>query len=162
VSMNSPQGEGESPETASRWALIRDLLTFQLKLAIDAFRDLLLVPVSLAAGIFDLMTGGERPGERFYAVIRLGRRSERWINLFGTVEDPKEDDLPSLDALVGQVERRVVEQVAQGGMTASAKQAIDRSLDRLSEGVGPRSESSRSEDRERAANDHDPERDPRE
>jgi hypothetical protein len=160
--MNSPQGEGESPETASRWALIRDLLTFQLKLAIDAFRDVLLVPVSLAAGLFDLMTGGERPGERFYAVIRLGRRSEHWINLFGAVEGPKEDDLPSLDALVDQVERRVVEQVAQGGMTASAKQAIDRSLDRLSEGVGRRSESSRSEDRERAANDHDPERDPRE
>jgi hypothetical protein len=160
--MNSPQGEGESPETASRWALIRDLLTFQLKLAIDAFRDVLLLPVSLAAGIFDLMTGGERPGERFYAVIRLGRRSESWINLFGAVEDPKEDDLPSLDALVAQVERRVVEQVAQGGMTASAKQAIDRSLDRLSGGVGRRSESSRSEDRERAANDHDPERDPRE
>jgi hypothetical protein len=160
--MNSRQTERESPDTESRWDLIRDLLTFQLKLAVDAFRDVVLVPVSLAAGVLDLVTGGERPGERFYAVIRMGRRTERWINLFGAVEDPEEHDLASLDALVGQVERRVVEQVAHGGMTASAKQAIDRSLDRLSEGAGRRSESSRSEDGERAANDLDPERDPRE
>ena len=119
-------------EAGSRWELIRDVLVFQLKLGIDALRDVALVPISLVAAVVDLATGGDRP-ENFYEVVRLGRRSERWINLFGTVDPPEEqDDLPSLDSLVGQVERLVVEQYERGGVTASAKEAIDRSLDRIS------------------------------
>jgi hypothetical protein len=121
-----------SPAT-SRWELIRDIVIFQLKLAIDELRDVVLVPISLVAGITDLVSGRERPRSSFYEVVRLGRRSERWINLFGASEELEEDDLPSLDSLVGQVERLVVEQAEQGGATASAKEAIDRSLDRIGE-----------------------------
>ena len=137
--MSSP--DSDPPETPSdsesRWELIRDLLIFQLKLAIDAFRDVILVPVSLVAGAVDLATGNDRQSANFYEVVRLGRRSERWINLFGAVEgpaeDPSQDPEPTLDSLVGQVERLVVEQAEHGGVTASAKDAIDRSLDRITE-----------------------------
>ena len=108
-------------------------MIFQLKLAIDALRDIVLVPVSLVAGIMDLVAGGDRQGENFYHVLRLGRRSERWINLFRIAGEPDEDDAPSLDSLVGQVERLVVEQAEHGGVTAAAKGAIDRSLDRIGE-----------------------------
>ena len=128
--MSSP----DSPphEARSRWGLIRDVLVFQLKLGIDALRDVALMPISLVAAVVDLAKGGDQP-KSFYEVVRLGRRSERWINLFGAVEPPEEDDLPSLDSLVGEVERLVVEQVERGGVTASAKDAIDRSLDRISD-----------------------------
>jgi hypothetical protein len=121
-------------EAESRWELIRDLVVFQLKLALDALRDVLLVPVSLVAGIVDLVSGGEPPGKNFYGVVRLGRGTERWINLFGAVEEPEgEEAVPSLDSLVGQLEHLIVDQVERGGVTASAKDAIDRSLDRITE-----------------------------
>ena len=108
------------------------MLVFQLKLGIDALRDVALMPISLVAAVVDLAKGGDQP-KSFYEVVRLGRRSERWINLFGAVEPPEEGELPSLDSLVGEVERLVVEQVERGGVTASAKDAIDRSLDRISD-----------------------------
>lgn len=120
-----------TPESRSRWELIRDVVVFQMKLAVDASRDIALVPVSLVAGVVDIVTARGRRGENFYAVLRLGRRTERWINLFGAAEEPAGDEVHSLDALVGQAERLLVEQYERGGVTAAAKEAIDRSLDRI-------------------------------
>ena len=117
-------------EAATRWELIRDALVLQIKLAVDALRDLVVSPVSLVAAAIDLVRGGERPGDLFYAVLAAGRRSEEIINLFG--EADRAGGRPaSLDALVAHVEKLVVEQYERGGITASAKAAIDRSLDAL-------------------------------
>jgi hypothetical protein len=117
----------------SRWELIRDLAVFQLKLVIDALRDVALSPISLVAGVFDLVKGADRPGRYFYRVLLAGRRSEAWINLFGEADRvaprPTDAESASLDALVERVEQRLVEQVERGGVTASAKRAIDRCLD---------------------------------
>lgn len=153
--MHVHSSDPDPPDATSRWELIRDLLIFQLKLALDALRDIVLVPVSLVAGIVDLAWGGDPPGKNFYEAVRFGRRTERWINLFGAVETDEEADeteaLPSLDSLVGQVERLIVDQAEQGGMTASARDAIDRSLDRISDarGKGGRREASSAEIAER-------------
>lgn len=119
--------------TATRWELLRDLTAFQLKLALDALRDLVLSPLSLVAGVWDLVAGGERPG-RFYQVLRAGHASEAWIDLFGAARrDEPGDATPraGADAVVARVEKLVVEQYERGGITASAKAAIDRSLDAL-------------------------------
>jgi hypothetical protein len=127
-------------EAPTRWELIRDVLVLQVKLAVDAIRDLVLSPVSIVAGILDLLAGGERPGRLFYSVLLAGRRSERIINLFGDADrvqprppGPASADPAALDVLVARVERMLVEQVERGGMTASAKAAIDRSLDALAQ-----------------------------
>jgi hypothetical protein len=126
-------------ESPTRWQLIRDLLVFQVKLLADALRDLVLSPVSLVAGAIDLLGGGERPSRYFYDVLRMGRRSEEVIDLFGAADrvTPVDRERPrggpaSIDAVVGRLERVLVEQVERGGVTASAKAAIDRSLDALS------------------------------
>ena len=125
-----------SAATPTRWELIRDLAVFELKLVIDALRDLVLSPISLVAGVFDLLRGGERPGRYFYDVLVAGRRSEAWINLFGEADRvaprPADAESASLDALVERMEQLLVEQVERGGVTASAKTAIDRSLDAIS------------------------------
>lgn len=124
-------------EAPTRWELIRDIAVFQLKLALDALRDLVLSPVSLVAGVADLVAGGERPGRRFYGVLLAGRRSERLINLFGEADrvaprpGGREAEGASLDALVARFERVIVEQYERGGITASAKATIDRSIDAL-------------------------------
>lgn len=125
-------------EAPTRWELIRDVLVLQLKLVADALRDLLISPASIVAGVLDLIQGGERPGRLFYAVLAAGRRSEQIINLFGEAErEPTRSaaaDPASIDAVVGRLERMIVEQYERGGITASAKTAIDRSLDALSRG----------------------------
>jgi hypothetical protein len=124
----------DEPEQApddGRWLLIRDVAVFQLKVLLDAARDVALIPFSLLAAFVDLISGGERPGRLFYELLRLGRASEGWINLFGEA-DPQAGDDPkpqNVDAMVGRLEALLVEQVDRGGVTASAKTAIDRTLD---------------------------------
>jgi hypothetical protein len=128
-----------APEVSDRWEFLRDVLVFQMKLFLDAIRDLMLSPVSIVAGVIDLISGHEPPGRYFYRVLAFGGRTETWINLFGKPGRPDEpggDESITIDSLVGQVERLVVDQYERGGVTASAKQAIDRSLDAISRKAG--------------------------
>jgi hypothetical protein len=123
-------------ETDGRWELIRDAIVFQIKLALDAFRDLAFSPISITAAVVDLITGGNNPGRYFYAVLALGGKTESWINLFGAPRLEGRNELTAqgqtIDSLVKQVESLVVEQYERGGLTSSAKEAIDRSLDAIS------------------------------
>ena len=76
----TPEANGDHPD---RWTLIRDLFVFQAKLLVDGLRDLLLVPASLVAGIWSLVSGeNDRPGPQFYKLVSLGKQSELWIYLF--------------------------------------------------------------------------------
>ena len=133
--VNSPN----SPEAPGRWTLIRDLAVLQVKLVIDGFRDLVLVPASLVAGIISLASGGSGgPGPQFYRLLSYGRQSERWINLFGALENaPPElkDAEPftnaDMDKIVGRLETFVVDEHRRGGITAQAKERIDKALDAL-------------------------------
>ena len=68
---------------SSRLQLIWDVLMFQFKLVADGLRDVLLSPISLISALIGLLAGGEHPDRYFRQVLRLGRRSEIWINLFG-------------------------------------------------------------------------------
>jgi hypothetical protein len=127
--------ENDGPD---RWTLIRDVAVFQVKLLFDGFRDLLLLPVSLVAGILSLVRGGARPGPEFYELLRVGHRSERWINLFGAasrVHGPAADDdkfpIEDVDKMVSRVEAFVVDEYRKGGVTAQAKDRLDSALNVL-------------------------------
>ena len=56
------------PETApaakehDRSVVVRDMLVFQLKLVVDGLFDLVLLPVSLIAGLVGVIRGGPDPG----------------------------------------------------------------------------------------------------
>jgi hypothetical protein len=106
-----------------------------VKLIADGILDLLFVPISLGAAIVSMMKGGPRPGTEFYDVLRLGRQSERWINLFGAashVHGPEAGDnkLPGedIDKLVSRIESFVVDEYRSGGVTTQAKEKFDRAL----------------------------------
>jgi len=123
------------PEAPGRWELLRDVLVFQLKLLLDAFRDVVMSPISLVAGAIDILSGDEPTGRAFYRVLAFGRRTDTWINLFGTPAAPHHaggDEEVTVDSLVSHMERLVVAEYERGGVTASTKQAIDRSLDVIS------------------------------
>ena len=115
-----------------RAQLIRESLLFQLKLIADGMRDFLLVPVSLVATVVGLIRSSENPEEEFNRVIDLGRKSEQWINLFGT-HDPIHEagDAGSIDRLVTRAEDVVREQVKSGEVSQSASSAIERALNSL-------------------------------
>ena len=131
------QAEVESG-ALNRRDLIRDIAVLQVKLVVDGFRDLLLVPVSLIVGLISLVTGGPNPGIEFYELLRLGKRSEKWINLFGAaermpVEALQERPLPvgDIDEMVTRVESFIVDEYKTGGVTKQAKERLDQALDIL-------------------------------
>jgi hypothetical protein len=70
----------------ARWVLLRDLLIFQIKLALDGMKDLIFMPISIVAAALDILVPTARPGSRFYAVLRLGERFDRWLSLFGAAQ----------------------------------------------------------------------------
>jgi hypothetical protein len=88
-----------------RLGVFRDIVVFQAKLLVDGLRDVLLSPLSIGAALIDLLIPGDDGGKRFYAVVRFGRRTERWINLFGAADRSDPDIAPQgADALVGEIE----------------------------------------------------------
>ncbi len=123
----------------SRWNLIRDVAVFQLKLFLDGLRDLVLVPISLGLAALDLLGVGARAGHHFYDLLRVGKKTERFIDLFGAADraDPFAslgNGAPSVDAVVARMEGVIRREYERGGMTSSAKKAVDRALDGLQRG----------------------------
>jgi hypothetical protein len=109
--MTEPQTHSPGPEQAlepeqahhdSRFRLVWQVLLFQFKLAADGLRDLLLVPISLGAGILGLLAGGDEPDQYFRRLQRFGRRTDLWINLFGQYRHG-----PTSDKLVKPLEDSV-------------------------------------------------------
>jgi hypothetical protein len=107
----------------TRWVILRDLLIFQVKLVLDGGKDIVLAPVSIVAVALDLLSPGGRPGHRFYAVMRLGERFDRWLSLFSAADkaDAYQDGLfgasrAGSSSLLGRLEQIVIgheEEVAE-------------------------------------------------
>ncbi|MEJ2383188.1 MAG: hypothetical protein P8Y54_02200 [Xanthomonadales bacterium] len=119
-----------------REQLLRDVFILQLKLIADGFRDALLIPISLVAAVLGLVRGGDGCDVEFRRVIDLGKRSERWINLFGE-QEPLTPDSPvgSIDRVLEQVESVVVEQRRKGKSAAEIRDAIRAALQRETDGA---------------------------
>lgn len=128
--------ERENPE-AERWTMLRDLGVLQVKLIVDGLRDLVLVPLSLLAGVISIASSKDgRPGPQFYHLLAWGKESEVWINLFGAVKNsPEKIEQPrpfgdqDIDDIVGRLESFVVDEVKRGGVTTQAKERLDKILD---------------------------------
>lgn len=71
----------KSVVVATRGVAVRDFLVFQVKLALEGFRDLLAINISLIAIIVDILSGRGRQPRRFYAVVRWSRRFDGWLRL---------------------------------------------------------------------------------
>jgi hypothetical protein len=75
--------------------IFRDVVIFQVKLFLDGVKDIILSPLSIIAAAADVISPTDRVGKRFYHVMLIGERIDRWLNLFGAAEhaDPGEDGL---------------------------------------------------------------------
>jgi hypothetical protein len=127
----------EFQENSSYRILLRDVAVLQVKLLVDGLRDLVLVPASLIAGIVSIVKSSNgKPGPQFYELLRAGKHSERWINLFGALRNSPEDINPAsafgetdIDDIVTRVEAFVIDEYKRGGVTAQAKARIDKALE---------------------------------
>lgn len=80
-----------SGEEMSRGVLVRDLILFQIKLALDSLKDIALLQASLVAAVLDLVFMPLTRGRLFYAVLRFSERLDLWLNLYGAAEGAQRD-----------------------------------------------------------------------
>jgi hypothetical protein len=121
------------------WTLRRDIAVLQVKLLVDGARDLILVPASLIAGIVSLAKSRDgKPGPEFYMLIGVGKQSERWINLFGALKNAPPEVMEQnsfgdadMDQIVSRVESFVVDEYKRGGVTAQAKERIEKAMEAM-------------------------------
>ena len=125
--------EGAPPDApdnrqASRLHLMWDVLVFQFKLAADGLRDVLLSPLSILAAIMGLVAGGDDPYRYFRELLRLGRRSEIWINLFGYRKHQG-----TSDDLIAPIKDRVLTEAQFNPWLSRAGTKLNRRLDDVGE-----------------------------
>lgn len=94
----------DTPKKGSRLRLLRDVLVFQLKLAMEALLDITLIPVSLGAAGLDFVLGNWREPRWFHRVLRFGERCERRIDLWGVPTPGSELPRSDADVLVRGIE----------------------------------------------------------
>jgi hypothetical protein len=144
--MDDPQQEtdqpGEDSRERSRLQLILDVAVFQFKLAADGLRDLVLVPLSLISGVMGLFAGGEDPYRYYRQVLRFGRRSEIWINLFG-----HRSHRGTSDELIAPIKDRVMTEAERNPWISKAGEGLNRRLDSMEEKI--RASGSRGKDENR-------------
>ena len=85
-----------------------------------------------------LAKSGRGGGTEFHDLLRLGRKSERWINLFGAADNSpsvEDEDVEfsnaDIDGLVSRVESFVIDEYRKGGVTKQAKVGLDKAIDSL-------------------------------
>ena len=93
-------------DNSAVWPRIRQVLIFQIKLYVDALRDLLFSPLSILALVMDLLTGQHGEHSYFQRLLRLGRRTEYTINLFNQY-DEQAPGQPSIDGMLDRAEEKL-------------------------------------------------------
>ncbi|MEH6556743.1 MAG: hypothetical protein V7459_03680 [Oceanicoccus sp.] len=154
------KNDADPPEflTPTRFTLFSDAIIFQIKLGLDAGRDLILSPIAIVCTVIDLIRGPGKKRGYFHRLMNIGHRTDVWLNLFGphSLEQAQENkaekeqttnDLSvtpevesNVDQLIFTIETILKEQHSQGGLTASAKLAIDSYLEKIhkAENVQPK------------------------
>ncbi len=112
------------PHHDARIRLILELGVFHLKLFVEAARDVFLSPVSIIAVIMGLVAGGDKPDMYFRRVQRFGRRTDTWLNVFGTRHRG-----PSADEIVRPIEEKLFAQTKSGGRLVRGADQVNQLLD---------------------------------
>lgn len=100
--------------------LMRDLAIFQVKLLLDGLKDIVLAPLAVVVALVDMLFPGAERGHRFYALMRLGERFDRWLNLFSGAERAERssdglfgDQRTTADSMLGRIESMLVDESAE-------------------------------------------------
>ena len=126
----------------TRNVVMRDFVIFQIKLALDGLKDIVLSALSVGALILDFIAGGGKRPRMFYQVLAASERFDLWLNLSGAVsrlesgEDLGDDGLfgaseAGSDSLLGQLE----EMVRGGDVSPELREQMKEELRKRKEDV---------------------------
>ena len=126
--ISPPQPKNDEPKDTQsrpqgRVRMLLDVFVFQFKLSLDGIRDLVLIPISLGAALLGLLLGGDEPRRYFDRLLKLGRRSDRFINLF---EQHSDDSEPTSDSMLEPLKQRVLEHTHESPVTSRVSEALDQ------------------------------------
>jgi len=115
------------------WRLLRDVLVFQGKLALDGLRDLLLSPLSIILAIAGAILSPDDPHCYLRRLMKFGLKSDQFINLFehpDPAQDASRDESEPLESLssntyVKQLEDLLVDAYNKGGIVKGMKEGTD-------------------------------------
>ena len=109
--------QDSTAQVTTRQAL-RHLLVFQLKLAGDAVRDLIMSPVSVLVFIVDVIRKPTLDDSLYLRLMLLGRRSDRLINLF---DEHRDAGHFTVDEAVEELERHIRGATEKPGQSTSGE-----------------------------------------
>ena len=115
----------------TRAELLRDVVIFQVRLAMDGLRDLVLSPVSIFVALAGIVFSPKDPHKYFRRLMLLGRRSDVFINLFNANADDVEQVTPSADSYVNKLEAILVEEFTKNGGASGLKASTIDFVNRL-------------------------------
>ena len=123
----------EVTETPDYWRLLRDVLVFQFKLVMDGVRDVILSPVSIVVVLFGFVSHRENPDRYFKRLLIFGRRTDLWINLFGSSnhQPSVSDTVQSSDAYIKKLEDLLIIEYNKGGLVKGLKDGTDDLISRI-------------------------------
>jgi hypothetical protein len=116
-----PESPDNSPVKSHSF---RRLMVFQLKLAVDALRDILLSPVSIICTIIDYFEKKHGADSNFEKLMVFGRNTERKINLF----EQHGKEFSTIDSVVDRVEDVIVNEYQNKNISKKTLAAIQQAL----------------------------------
>ena len=122
--------------SATRKTLIRDVIILQFKLLLGAARDLALTPVTLTAAAIDLILSRRQAPRYFHWILRLGERSERWIDTWSAGRQDEGPQRGNVDALLASVEEIVRDPKVGAYRARVLKRWAERQVSRARQRVG--------------------------
>ena len=134
IGSDSPASEGEN-KVQAMWPQLRQLLVFQVKLYVDALRDLLMSPLSIILFIADQVQGNKGDETLFESLLQFGRKTEKAINLFNQ-HDATAEDIRGIDSLITQVEEGLRREYSDGSVSGSTRDTLEKALSKLRERLG--------------------------
>ena len=114
------------PVKVTPWVTLRDFVVFQVKLVVEAVKDVVLLNLSVLAIIVDLIAGRANRPRLFHGVVRLSRGFDRWLRLHrlkgatlreedGSLLEDLIAGAPDADELADEFERLVRRRVVERG-----------------------------------------------
>ncbi len=108
---------------------VKRLLIFQLKLGLDALRDLILSPVSIIALIIDLVNKNAPQQSEFNKLMNWGFKTDQWINLFDRHDESEQNQATAnVDDIISEIENHLRSQKANKESSISFKQRVNDTL----------------------------------
>jgi hypothetical protein len=132
----------DNKQKHTRTEVIRDTFVLQLKLIVDGIRDLLLMPLVVAATIFGLIKHKKEPGRYLYRLLSYGKASERWIGLFDEAAKDKKEPIDikdkSFDDLLQKTQNAIESKYIDESKKQKLLEKFNLALDEINTKLNPK------------------------